>query len=89
MENENEYPENEKPEGQQELPGTEKEEELEFENPSIDPGFDTTYESEEETTFPDKASAEEQKPVEDNDKGNDALNYNNDRENGAYNPKNI
>jgi len=87
MENNNEYPKDEELKGQHDHSGAQEgEEEVEFENPSVDPGFDTTYESPEETEFPEK---EEEKPTEDNAKGNDALNYNNDRENGAYNPKNI
>jgi hypothetical protein len=85
MENVNEYPENEDLKGST-IPDTEGEEELEFENPSVDPGFVTTDEAEEENELPE---TEEQKPVSDNATGNDALNYNNDRENGAYNPKNI
>jgi hypothetical protein len=85
MENNNGYPKNEELKGHDGQSGRE-EEEVEFENPSVDPGFDTTHESPEETEFPDK---EGKKPTEDNGKGNDALNYNNDRENGAYNPKNI
>lgn len=76
MEDNNEYSENEKLKDNR--PAGDEEEELEFENPSVDPGFETTHESDEET-----------KAVDDNAKGNDALNYNNDRENGAYNPKNI
>jgi hypothetical protein len=82
MENINQYPENEKLKDKNQ---SEDEEEAEFENPSVDPGFDTTYDAEEEIDLPEN----EQKPVSDNARGNDALNYNNDRENGAYNPKNI
>ena len=83
MENINEYPENEELKNKD---LSDNEEELEFENPSVDPGFETTDESEEENELPEN---EEQTPVDDNAKGNDALNYGNDRENGAYNPKNI
>lgn len=90
MEDNNEYPKKDSHE-KQEVPSTPAEqEEVEFENPSVDPGFDTTYESPDEDEFPDEdQSPESKKPVSDNEKGNDALNYNNDRENGAYNPKNI
>ena len=84
MEDINKYPENEKLNTNR--PDDDEEEELEFENPSVDPGFETTYDSDEETPSPDN---EEGKAVDDNAKGNDALNYNNDRENGTYNPKNI
>lgn len=90
MEEKNEYPKNEQP-GKQEIPSSpDEQEEVEFENPSVDPGFDTSYVSPEEDE-PAEAdeSPESKKPVADNEKGNDALNYNNDRENGAYNPKNI
>lgn len=67
MENKNEYPKNE------ELKKKDNQsEEEEFENPSTDPGFETTDE-----------------PEEGDNKENDALNYKNDREHGAYNPKNI
>ena len=83
MENINEYPENEELKNKDH---SDNDEELEFENPSVDPGFETTDEPEDENEFPED---EEQQPVDDNAKGNDALNYNNDRENGAYNPKNI
>lgn len=78
-------------EDKNEIPSTPNEqEEVEFENPSVDPGFDTTYESPEEDESTEKdGSSESKKPVADNEKGNDALNYNNDREHGAYNPKNI
>jgi hypothetical protein len=64
---------------------------VEFENPSVDPGF--------ENLAPELAGREDKregnidanksiKEMQEN-KGDDALNYNNDRENGAYNPKNI
>lgn len=68
MENKNEYPKNEELKKKDDQS---KEEEA-FENPSVDPGFETTDE-----------------PAEDDNKENDALNYKNDRKNGAYNPKNI
>lgn len=76
MENENEYPKNDsKREDAQVNP--EAEDEAEFENPSVDPGFANEEEEQEEN----QASS--------TDKSNDALNYKNDREHGAYNPKNI
>lgn len=72
MENKNEHPENEELKKKDSQPGTAHEEEAAFENPSVDPGFETTDE-----------------PEEGDNKENDALNYKNDREHGAYNPKNI
>lgn len=68
MENKNEYPKNE----ELKKKDNQSEGEAEFENPSTDPGFETTDE-----------------PAEGDNKENDALNYKNDREHGAYNPKNI
>ena len=94
------------------------ENEEEFENPNVDPGFDGRQEDgnkagtnelkgrEDERahnidshisisemregkthTTPEKDPAADDQPA---DSGNDdALNYKNDRENGAYNPKNI
>lgn len=80
MENEKEYPGKEKitnadgaQEGIQEGDTT-------FENPSVDPGFETVQEESDDSKG---------KPENDNAEDNDALNYNNDREKGAYNPKNI
>lgn len=84
MEDHNEYPKNDEVKKQEIPSNAEEQDEVEFENPSVDPGFDTSYESPEEDGSP-----KDVKPSEENGKGNDALNYNNDRENGAYNPKNI
>jgi hypothetical protein len=67
MENKNEYPKNEELKK-----NSQSDSEAEFENPSVDPGFETTDE-----------------PAEGDNKENDALNYKNDREHGAFNPKNI
>lgn len=72
MENKNKYPDNDKLKKTGVQPDTEDQGETEFENPSVDPGFETT-----------------DGPAEDDNKENDALNYKNDREHGAYNPKNI
>lgn len=76
MENTNEYPKNEKikPADQ---------EEVEFENASVDPGFATEGENPEEDEDLEGGSEDDNAPE------NDALNYKNDREHGAYNPKNI
>lgn len=41
------------------------------------------------TIVKERSAAEENKDQGDNGPQNDALNYKNDRENGAYNPKNI
>ena len=71
MENKNEYPKNEELKKNSQSDNTD-EGDAKFENPSIDPGFETTGE-----------------PEEGDNKENDALNYKNDREHGAYNPKNI
>jgi len=68
-----------------------------FENESVDPGFeqslDTGLNPEEsrdraQNSKP-KEKLEDQKAESDNGSEDDALNYKNDRENGAYNPKNI
>jgi len=84
MEDRNEYPKKDELKEQGKSSAADEQEEVEFENPSVDPGFDTTYESAEEDESPGEAQ-----PPADHKKDNDALNYNNDRENGAYNPKNI
>lgn len=77
MENKNQYPENEKEKPATQPAGLPEDDDTQFENPSVDPGFETTEEEEDEQQENKK------------DQQNDALNYNNDRENGAYNPKNI
>lgn len=59
-------------------------EETKFENPSVDPGFETI--DEEEAAEAEELTKEQQ---EDTSKENDALNYKNDREHGTFNPKNI
>ncbi|MET1057127.1 MAG: hypothetical protein ABWY16_17580 [Pedobacter sp.] len=84
MEDHNEDPKKDQLKEPEVPSNAEEQEEVEFENPSVDPGFDTSYESPDENESPENT-----KPSEENAKGNDALNYNNDRENGAYNPKNI
>lgn len=66
-------------------------EELEFENPSTDPGFETSeeeLEGEEDERDGNIDSSKSISEMQEEDE-NDALNYKNDRENGAYNPKNI
>jgi len=73
MENENVYPKNEDVNKEETESGSEEQEETEFENPSTDPGFETSGDTD----------------AEGDNNENDALNYKNDRENGAYNPKNI
>lgn len=62
-----------------------------FENPDIDPGFETTDDSLAGREDKRSGNIDSNKSIKDmqEDKQNDALNYNNDRENGAYNPKNI
>ena len=90
MESNNEYPKNEEVEKNR---STSEDEEGEFENPSVDPGFgdENELDSLEDERGGDidsnKNISELQGDKE--DKKNDALNYKNDRENGAYNPKNI
>jgi len=66
-------------------------EEAAFENPSVDPGFETSddeldglEDERSENIDADENITDMQSPKQD-----DALNYKNDRENGAYNPKNI
>ena len=73
MENENAYPKNEDINKEERESGNPEEEEVEFENPSTDPGFESSGDTD----------------AEGDNNENDALNYKNDRENGAYNPKNI
>lgn len=62
-----------------------------FENPNVDPGFETNKnildgpENEHDIDIDAAAHLKNKKA----DQQNDAMNYKNDRENGAYNPKNI
>lgn len=56
-------------------------EETEFENPNVDPGFESSSSGEEQGD----QEINKTEPGQDND----ALNYKNDREHGAYNPKHI
>jgi hypothetical protein len=68
-----------------------------FENESVDPGFEQSVDTgltEEESrdsaqSSKSKEKLEDQKAESDNGPEDDALNYKNDRDNGAYNPKNI
>jgi len=75
-------------------------EETKFENPDVDPGF--VYgpdddkdeqldglEDEREGDIDSDSSIKELRGEDDEGEQDDALNYQNDRENGAYNPKNI
>ena len=75
-------------------------EEAKFENPDVDPGFVFGPEDEEEDgleglederehDIDSDISIKELRGEDDEDPEDDALNYRNDRENGAYNPKNI
>jgi len=84
MENRNNNPENEKDQSADQ-------EETQFENPSVDPGFGneeelTGLEDEREGDIDSNKSVSD---IRKEGEQNDALNYKNDRENGAYNPKNI
>ena len=79
-----------------------EDDDTQFENPSVDPGFETS-ESHHLTGREDKREGNidvnksikemreehEANTEKKEEGGNDALNYNNDRDNGAYNPKNI
>lgn len=89
MENNSAYPENEKNTGAQNS-GQPDQDDTEFENPSVDPGFEssdelTGEEDEREGNIDSNKSISDMKK----DQENDAMNYKNDRESGAYNPKNI
>ena len=75
-------------------------EETAFENPNVDPGFVygpeddddeklNGIEDEREEDIDSDTSIRELRGEDDEDPEDDALNYKNDRENGAYNPKNI
>lgn len=77
MENTEEYQKNAQ---QPEKVQSDEQEEAEFENPSVDPGFATEGDEEEK---------EQGDPAANEGDSTDAMNYKNDREHGAYNPKNI
>jgi len=73
-------------------------EKTEFENPSVDPGFQNS--GDDKTEDQDQLEGQEDErennidanqSIKDmqSDNEEDALNYKSDRENGAYNPKNI
>lgn len=90
MENRNDSLKNENEKEDQAL-NIADEEKVEFENPSVDPGFEnsgTGLSGREDKREGDIDSNKSIKDMQEN-KQNDALNYKNDRENGAYNPKNI
>ena len=61
----------------------------EFENDAIDPGFSTDESKIVHSN--DQLSVEKIDDIEipSDKRGDDAMNYKNDRENGAFNPKNI
>ncbi|WP_316834823.1 hypothetical protein [Pedobacter nutrimenti] len=68
-----------------------------FENESVDPGFEQSLDTgvkpkeskDSDQSSKSKEKLEDQKAESDNGPEDDALNYKNDRDNGAYNPKNI
>jgi len=90
MENENKYPKNDALAANgNNLP---QEDDAKFENESVDPGFGGEEkvkgeEDEREGNIDSNKSIKEMQ--EDKNNENDAMNYKNDREHGAYNPKNI
>ena len=95
MENNNSY-------DQEDSLPRDQDDETQFENPSVDPGFETS-ESNTLTGREDKRMGNidvnksikemreehEANVGKEEEQGDDALNYKNDRENGSYNPKNI
>ncbi|WP_158797725.1 hypothetical protein [Pedobacter sp. L105] len=90
MESKNEYQKNEAMGGSDNKSIPKEEEDVQFENPSVDPGFEKGdelegLEDERDGDIDSNTNISEMQ----NDKENDALNYKNDREHGAYNPKNI
>ena len=90
MESKNEYQKNEATAGSDNKSVPKGEEEVQFENPSVDPGFEDENELEGLEDERD-GNIDSNKNISEmqNDKEDDALNYKNDREHGAYNPKNI
>ena len=76
---------------------------VQFENPNVDPGFeqsteDNTLKGREDKrennidanmSLKEMAEAREADKAADTEENDDALNYKNDREHGAFNPKNI
>nr|WP_199077716.1 hypothetical protein [Pedobacter sp. ASV19] len=72
---------------------------VKFENESVDPGFEQSKDAElKKQISTNSAKGGESEPDEkledqdaesDNGSEDDAMNYKNDRDNGAYNPKNI
>jgi len=71
--------------------------ETKFENPNIDPGFEQSQEDKalkgredkRENNIDANMSLKEMAEARESQEENDALNYKNDREHGAFNPKNI
>jgi hypothetical protein len=63
--------------------------EVKFENDSVDPGFETDHDKirSDAGELRPKTLKEASKSL--NSENSDALNYKNDRRNGAFNPKNI
>jgi hypothetical protein len=77
-----------------------KNKEVQFENPNVDPGFEQSTEDnalkgredKRENNIDSNMSLKEMaeaKEASDEAEDTDALNYKNDREHGAFNPKNI
>ncbi|MES2458327.1 MAG: hypothetical protein V4594_22405 [Bacteroidota bacterium] len=71
--------------------------ETQFENPNVDPGFEQSQEDKtlkgredkRENNIDANLSLKEMAEAKESAENNDALNYKNDREHGAFNPKNI
>ncbi|RZM25438.1 MAG: hypothetical protein EOO88_19310 [Pedobacter sp.] len=95
MENNNSY-------DQEDSLPKDQDKETQFENPSVDPGFETSdphpltgREDKREGNIDANKSIKEMREEHEaitekkEEEGNDALNYKNDRDNGAYNPNNI
>jgi len=91
MENNQDYTKKDQEVKNQQPASQPEEQDTEFENPSTDPGFETTDDGLSGREDKRSGNIDSNKSIKDmqEDKQNDALNYNNDRENGAYNPKNI
>lgn len=62
---------------------------VDFENKSVDPGFTTDDDKIDSDTGQNRPEKLKDVRNSSNIERSDALNYGNDRENGAYNPKNI
>ena len=95
MENNNSY-------DQEDSLPKDQDKETQFENPSVDPGFETsephaltgredkrTGNIDSNKSIKEMREEHEANVEKEDEKGDDALNYKNDRDNGAYNPNNI